>query len=190
MLPLVALVVQLAGSIGTPDSAWQAITGEGVWRAAAAVDSVYIDRLVPAASVSGGDFTAYLMARLGVRRLPPDFRYRVAVDSAQIRIGGRVSDLPAEAREALHPLVTWLAPEAWLEAQVELLPAGREAVRFHLRSASVEGVPVPEAVLAPVMAAVGQQYPALTRTGRDLLVQIPPGAGMRLMAGGVLLIGP
>ncbi len=166
------------------------ITAEGVYRASAAVDSVYIDRLLPAATVSGGDFTAYLMARLGIRRLPPDFRYRVAVAGSQIRIGGRVSELPAEARAALNPLVVWLAPEAWLEAQVELVPAGREAVRFHLRSASVEGIPVPEPVLASVMAGVGEQYPALTKTGRDLLVQIPPGAAMRLVDGGVTLVGP
>jgi hypothetical protein len=190
MLPIVALAVQLAGPIGVLDSAWQAITDEGVFRASAVVDSVYIDRLLPAAAVSGGDFTAYLMARLGIRGLPPDFRYRVAVDSTQIRIGGRVSDLPGEARAALHPLVTWLAPEAWLEAQVALWPAGREAVRFHLRSVSVEGIPVPEAVLAPVLAGVGAQYPALTKTGRDLLVQIPPGAAMRLVPGGVVLVGP
>lgn len=190
MFRVFAFVLQLAGPIGVPDSSWQAITGEGVLRASAVVDSVYIDRLLPAATVSGGDFTAYLMARLGIRRLPPDFHYRVAVDSTQIRIGGRVSELPAEARAALHPLVTWLAPEAWLEAQVELLPAGREAVRFRLRSARVKGMPIPEAVLAPVLAGVGEQYPALTRTGRDLLVQIPPGAAMRLVPGGVELIGP
>jgi hypothetical protein len=41
-----------------------------------------------------------------------------------------------------------------------------------------------------MLAEVGRQYPALTSTGRDLLIQIPPGAGMTLSNGTVELIGP
>jgi hypothetical protein len=151
---------------------------------------VYVDRLLPSALVDGGDFTAYLMARLGVRTLPADFGYRVTVDSTLIRIGGRIADLPAEARQALAQLVLVLPPETHLEAQVELLPAGREAVRFHLRGATVHGVAVPEALLAPLMSDIGRRYPALTATGRDLYVQVPPGARMQLVSSGVLLTGP
>lgn len=180
-----------AAQTGTADQvAWAPISSAGVEHASALVDSVYVDRLLPRAVVPGGDFTAYLMARLGIRALPPDFGFRVAIDTALIRIGGRISDLPAEARQALSQLVLMLPAQTRLEAQVELLPAGREAVRFHLRSATVDGIAIPEMLLASLMSSVGKQYPALTETGRDLYVQIPSGSGVKLLPGAVLLIGP
>lgn len=172
------------------DTTARVIAAGGVLRASALVDSVYVDRRLPRATVDGGDFTAYLMARLGVRQLPPDFGYRVRIDTTGIRIAGRIADLPAEARRALAQLVMVLPQDTRLEAQVELLPAGREAVRFHLRGATVQGIPVPEALLAPIMAGIGRQYPALTPSGRDLYVQVPDGASMALIPGGVLLVGP
>jgi hypothetical protein len=140
--------------------------------------------------VDGGDFTAYLMARLGAHGIPPEFRYRVRVDTTLIRLGGRIGDLPAEAQRALAQLVLVLPPATRLEAQVSLLPAGREAVRFHLSGATVQGIPVPETFLQPLMAGVGKQYPALTETGRDLLVQVPAGGKMALVSGGVRLTAP
>ena len=173
-----------------PDTASRPITPVGVLRASALVDSVFVDRNLPKASVDGGDLVAYLMARLGIRELPSDFGYRVIVDSTLIHIGGRIADLPSEARLALSQLVMVLPPETRLEAQVELAPAGREAVRFHLRSATVRGIPVPEAFLAPILADIGHQYPALTATGRDLYVQVPSGASIRLVPGHIELTGP
>lgn len=172
------------------ETAWKPIAGAGVLRASATVDSVYIDRLLPSATVDGGDFAAYLMARLGLRPFPDDFHFRVVVDTALIRIGGRIRDLPAEAHRALAQVVMLLPPDTELEALVELHRAGREAVRFHLASAKLNGIPVPETFLQPVLSSVGRQYPALTESGRDLLVQIPDGATMRLEEGGVRLTGP
>lgn len=179
-----------AAQMSAEGEEWAAITAAGVSRASALVDSVLVDRLRPQATVAGGDFSSYLMARLGMRVLPPDFGFKVAIDSSLIRIGGRISDLPAEARQALSQLVLMLPAQTRLEAQVELLPAGREAVRFHLRSATVDGIAIPEILLASLMGSVGRQYPALTETGRDLYVQIPTGAGVRLVSGAVLLTGP
>ena len=172
------------------DSSARPITPDGVVRASALVDSVFVDRLLPRATVDGGDFTAYLMARLGVRNLPPDFRYGVTVDTALIRIGGRMADLPRQAQIALAQLVLLLPPETRLEAQVQLRPAGKEAVLFHLLGATIGGIPVPEPFLAPVLSDIGRQYPALTATGRDLYVQIPAGAAIRLVDGGVSITGP
>lgn len=169
---------------------WSTITGPGVVRASALVDSVYVDRQLPEAAVGAGDFAAYLMARLGMRTIPPDFGFRVAIDTALIRIRGTIEDLPAEARQALSQLVLLLPAQTRLEARVALLPAGREAIRFHLQEAAVDGVAIPELLLAPLMGSVGRQYPALTATGRDLYVQIPAGAGVRLTPGAVLLTGP
>lgn len=172
------------------DSSWKAIATEGVPRASAIVDSVFVDHRLKQATVDGGDFTAYLMARLGILTLPPDFGFRVLTDSSMIRIGGRISDLPAQARQALAQLVMVMPPSTRLEAQVTLISAGRQAMRFHLNGATVQGIPVPETVLNSVMRNVGQQYPALTETGRDLFVQVPAGGRMTLVPGAVSLTAP
>ena len=187
---LLALAAAPLAAQTAPDSAARPIAAAGVFRAAALVDSVYLDRQRDTATIDAGDFTAYLMARLGLRYIPPDFGFTVTADTLQLRIGGRIADLPAEARQALAQLVYLLPPDSRLEGQVVLLPAGREAVRFHLQGASVRGIPVPETFLALLMADIGRKYPALTDTGRDLFVQVPPGAGMRLVDGGVSLRGP
>lgn len=172
------------------DTGPRRIAPEGVVRASALVDSVFVDRQLPRATVDGGDFAAYLMARLGARDLPPDFAFTVEIDTALIRIGGRIADLPTEARQALSQLVLLLPPDTRLEAQIELAAAGNEAVRFHLRTISVGGVPIPETFLIPLMADIGRQYPALTASGRDLYVQVPAGAKMHLIPGAVTLAGP
>jgi hypothetical protein len=187
-----SLALAPATAIGQTDSAPgpQRIAPEGVYRASALVDSVFIDRLLPHATVGGGDFAAYLMSRLGARNLPPDFAFTVEIDSALIHIAGRIADLPPDARQALSQLVLLLPADTRLEAQIELAPAGREAVRFHLRTITVQGVPIPEAFLAPLMADIGRQYPVLTATGRELYVQIPAGATVMLIPGAVTLNGP
>lgn len=191
-LAAIALLV-MAPAVTTaqePDSTWKIIRPEGVFRASALVDSVYVDRQLPMATVDGGDFAAYLMARLGATNLPPDFNYRVATDSSQIRLGGKLSDLPPEARRALSQLMMLFSPDSRLEARITLHGAGKEAVRFHLDGVSIRGIPVPESILQPVLTNVGRQYPALTATGRDLYVQVPARATMQLIAGGVRLTGP
>ena len=190
LLCLLALAGRPVPLPAQSDTAARAITPAGVFRASALVDSVFVDRQLRRAIVDGGDFAAYLMARLGARALPPDFGYRVTVDTTLLRIAGRIADLPPEARRALAGLVMVLPPDTRLEARIELLPAGPEAARFRLRGATVQGIPVPEAFLAGMLAEVGRQYPALTPTGRDLLVQIPAGASMILLPGAVELIGP
>ncbi len=191
-LTLMSLTLAAGTAAAQTDSAAgpRRIAPEGVYRASALVDSVFIDRLLPRAVVDGGDFAAYLMARLGARDLPPDFAFTVEIDTALIRIAGRIADLPPEARTALSQLVLLLPPDTRLEAQIELAQAGREAVRFHLRTITVQGVPIPETFLIAVMAEIGRQYPALTATGRDLYVQMPPGATMALIPGAVALNGP
>ena len=192
-LSLILSFLLLAAPLTAQTSAAPAarpISSAGVPRAAALVDSVYLDRLLPSAVVDGGDFTAYLMARLGVGALPPDFAFTVMMDTALIRMGGRISDLPAEARRSLSQLLMMLPADSRLEAQISLHRAGPEAVRFHLQGATVRGIQVPDAFLGPVMASIGKQYPALTETGRDLFVRIPLGAGMALEPGGVVLTGP
>jgi hypothetical protein len=166
------------------------ITAAGVNRASAAVDSVFVDRSVPQTTVDAGDFTAYLMARLGVTPLPPDLGLRVAVDDSLLRLGGRLADLPSEARRQLSRLTLLVPLDTRIEARVGLLRAGRDGMRFHLQGISLGGVPVPELFVDPVFRGIGSRYPALTDTGRDLLVTLPEGGTMRLVRGGVFLKGP
>lgn len=193
--PLLALLLA-AAPLGAqapappPDSAWQEITAAGVFRASATVESVYIDRHLRTARVEGGDLAAYLMARLGLRQFPDTFGFRVQVDTLRIRLVGTYGQLPPEARRALESPFFRLAPETELEARVELFPAGPIAVRFHLAEARLNGTPLPEMVLSPLLAGVGRQYPELTASGRDLFIQVPEGALMRLEPGGVRLTGP
>jgi hypothetical protein len=190
-LLLAIMLVAPAASAQTDTTASpHPIAPEGVLRASALVDSVFVDRQLAKATVDGGDFAAYLLARLGARNLPPDFAFTVAIDSSLILIAGRIADLPPEARQALSQLVLLLPPDTRLEARIELAQAGREAVRFHLRTIAVQGVPIPEAFLAPLLADIGRQYPVLTASGRDLYVQVPDGATMTLIPGAVQLIGP
>jgi hypothetical protein len=161
------------------------LSNAGVYRAAALVDSVYIDRLNHEAFVEGGDFASYLVARLGVRPVPDNLAIDVAVDTGAVTLSSRVQDLPEAVRAQLGPALMFLDPSSVIAADVSLVRARVGVVRFHLRSLIVNGVALPEAILAPLMAQVGASYPALTSTGRDLLVAIPDDGTMRLAAGGV-----
>jgi hypothetical protein len=154
------------------------------------VDSVFIDRLIPRATSAAGDFASHLMARLGVVPIPADLRFRVMVDSQRILLRGRSMDLPAAARAELGGFLQMVPPEAVIEAEVTLLPVGLRGVRFHLRTVYIDGVPVPDFILQSVMTEVGRRYPALTSTGRDLVVQIPERARIVLTPAGVDLLGP
>ncbi|HEX9055296.1 MAG TPA: hypothetical protein VF830_10360 [Gemmatimonadales bacterium] len=161
------------------------LSNAGVYRAAALVDSVYVDRLNHEAFVEGGDFASYLVARLGVRPVPDNLAIDVTVDTGAVTLSSRVQDLPEAVRAQLGPALMFLDPSSVIAADVSLVRARVGVVRFHLRNLIVNGVALPEAILAPLMAQVGANYPALTSTGRDLLVAIPDDGTMRLAAGGV-----
>ncbi|MGH7590471.1 MAG: hypothetical protein ACREL2_03450 [Gemmatimonadales bacterium] len=183
-------VVLLAAAPLAAQGGADSMTNAGVVRAAATVDSVFLARVLPADSVSAGDWAAYLMARLGVKPIPPDLHLKVRIDSATIHIFGRIADLPGDARMQLGPLLSFLDTSTTIDAWASLLPAGPTAVRFRLDSAALGGIGVPEVVLGPVLANVGVRYPMLTRTGRDLFVETPPYGKVELASTGVRLIAP
>ncbi len=161
------------------------LSSAGVYRAAALVDSVYVDRVHRQAFVEGGDFASYLVARLGVRPVPDNLAIDIGVDTGAVRLSGQVQELPPAVRAALGPALMFLDPASVVTADVSLLRHQPGVMRFHLRSLLVNGVPLPEGLLVPLMAEVGARYKALTRTGRDLLVAIPEDGTMRLEQGGV-----
>ena len=187
---LVGGAAALAGRATAQETAFDSVTAGGVFRASAVVDSVFVDRLSPEGFVTAGDWAAYLMARLGVIPIPPDLRIRVVSDTQRIQLSSRLGDLPYEARRALGPLVGMLPPETVIAGDITLSRAAREVVRFHLETVRVNGIPVPEPLVYSALVEVGRQYPALTRTGRDLFVEIPTDAVVALMDGRVRLATP
>ncbi|HEX9730144.1 MAG TPA: hypothetical protein VGA37_16740 [Gemmatimonadales bacterium] len=173
-----------------PELAGDELSNLGVAYASALVDSVFVDRTRDSAWVRAGDFASYLMARLNIDPIPTDLRFRVVIDGERIRMHGRIADLPLEARAALGPLLGMFPLGTRVAGVIDLSVAAREVVRFHLASVEVNGVPLPEGVVGGVMFQVGKDYPALSRTGRDLFVQVPTDAQIVLVPGGVVLRGP
>ena len=163
------------------------ISRAGVARAQAVVDSVFLDRKALEGTIEGGDWASYLMARLGVEPIPENTEILIAVDSTHIVLSGRLQDLPQEARAMIGPLAALVDSSTVLAADIALLPAAQGLSHFRLQGVSVGGFPVPEIVLRSMLLDVGEHYPALTKTGRDLYVEIPTDGRVRLIPGAVRL---
>ncbi len=166
------------------------LSNEGVLRAASQVDSVFLDRKKPEALIDGGDWASYLLARLGAGPIPDSLGIAIGIDSTHIEVSGRLADLPPETRALLGPLVAQVDPSTVIIADVIQERTGPEVVRFWLRGLSINGFPFPEFLLAPMMASVGRKYPALTKTGRDLYVQVPPDGQFSVSKEGVTISAP
>jgi len=171
-----------------PDSLRGLLSNEGVIRATAEVDSVFVARLKPSASIGGGDWASYLLARLGAGIIPDSLGILVEVDTARIQVRGRLQDLPQETRDLLGPVASMVDSSTVIVAHVLMQRTGPQVVRFWLRGITVNGFAFPEFLLGSMMASIGRQYPALTSSGRDLYVQVPPDAVVAL-GPGVIRIG-
>lgn len=169
-----------------PDS----VTPAGVVRAASVVDAVFVDRTQAEGLVAVGDWASYLMARLGIIPIPPDLRIRVTGDTSRVIMASRLGDLPWEARRALGPLLRMFPPETDVAGEISLTRVAREVVRFRLETVRVNGVPLPDPLVQSALFDVGRQYPALTKSGRDLFVEVPRDALVALEPGRVRLMGP
>ena len=159
----------------------------GVARAQAVVDSVFLDRHIGQGYVEAGDWASYLMARLGVDPLPENTAIAIRVDSAGVEFSGRLQDLPAEARAMLGPLAALVDSSTVLTALVVQLPSAKGIVHYRLERIQVGGFPIPETILRYMLFDVGDRYPALTKSGRDLFVQIPPDGQVTLVPGAIRL---
>ena len=166
------------------------LSNDGVVRAASQVDSVFVDRTKQSALIDGGDWASYLLARLGAGPIPDRLGIAIGIDSTHLAVSGRLADLPPETRALLGPLASQIDPNTVIIASVIVQRTGPEVVRFWLRSLTVNGFPFPEFLMAPMMASVGRHYPALTRSGRDLYVQVPPDGRFALSEGGVVIAVP
>ncbi|HEV8600025.1 MAG TPA: hypothetical protein VGQ69_11740 [Gemmatimonadales bacterium] len=166
------------------------ISRAGVARAQAVVDSVFLDRKATEGSIEGGDWASYLMARLGVEPIPESTEIQIMVDSQRIVLSGRIQDLPEAARAMIGPLAALVDSSTVLAADIALLPAAQGLSHFRLEGVSIGGFPVPEVILRSMLLDVGEHYPALTKTGRDLYVEIPPDGRVTLIPGAVRLTAP
>jgi hypothetical protein len=101
-----------------------------------------------------------------------------------------MSDLNAETRAALGPIVAMLPPDTEIAGEITLRRPNREVVQFYLDGVKVNGVPIPDGFVAATMLEVGKQYPALSKSGRSLYVQVPLDAQVYILPGTVRLIGP
>jgi hypothetical protein len=183
-------LAQIPATLGTPvDPAlrWSPISMSAIPQVAGKVDSVFIDRKLREHTVSGGDWVSYMAARLGALPIPESTGIRVAVDSTRIVVDGRIMDLPPETRVLFGPMMMLVDTSTTLRAEVIVGPSGPGVVRFVLATIIVNGFPIPESILAPFLLRVGQRYPVLTKTGRELLVAIPPDGKVSLRQDGVRL---
>jgi len=154
---------------------------EGVLRANAVVDSVFVSRLARRGEIAPGDFGAYLLARLGVEPFPEDLAWRIQADSGLIVIRGRFKDIPEESRKLFGNLLMFVDSTTTLVAEVRPGPAGPGLARFRLDRVLVNGVAVPEFLLISIFNSVGRRYPALTESGRDLFLQVPPEGRVQIL---------
>jgi hypothetical protein len=179
----------LLGQSAPPSGAGR-LTREGVVRAQAVVDSVFLDRKSTVGTIEGGDWASYLLVRLGVNPFPDSTEFLVAVDSSHITFSGRIRDLPPDARAMIGPLSALVDSNTVLVADIVQLPANKGLAHFRLRGVSVGGFSVPDLVLHSMLLDIGERYPALTESGRDLYIEIPPDGRVTLVQGGVRLSAP
>lgn len=187
---LLALALGPFASVAPAQVPQDSVTQMGVARASAVVDAVFVDRLIPRGTVGAGDWASYLMARLGIVPIPADVRVRVRSDSNLVRISSRVRDLNAQTRAALGPIAGMMPPDTEIAGDIIVQRPLPEVLQFYLAAVRINGVALPEALVANAMLQVGRDYPALGKSGRSLFVQIPPNADVRFLPGEVLLLGP
>ncbi len=174
MLPLLVLLV--AAPIAAQDNITpngSRITTPGVTRASATVDSVFVDKRSRAGRVDVGDFTAYLLARLGVPPFPDSLAFLVTSDSARIRIRGRLMDFPPSARAELGPIFSFVDSTSSFMAELSMPQRDNGVMRFRLERLLVRDIPLPEFLFLPALNEYARRYPVLTSGGREFLVAIP-----------------
>ncbi|MEO5799218.1 MAG: hypothetical protein ABIZ70_05015 [Gemmatimonadales bacterium] len=166
------------------------ITNAGVARANAAVDSVFVQKKTRIETIDVGDFTGYLLARLGVPRLDDSLKFRVSSDTTRIRIRGRLMDFPAQARAELGPIFSFVDSTAVLVAELSMPQYQDGVMKFRLQRVTVGGTSIPEFFLSPALSEYARRYPVLSGGGRELLVAMPPEGSARLVKNAIELRMP
>jgi hypothetical protein len=174
-----ALRAQATDAPGSP------ITNDGVVRATRAVDAVFLERTRLIDTVDVGDFTSYLIARMGAPPFEEGIAFRVTADSARARITGRLMDFPADTRSELGPIFAFVDSTSTFAAEVELVERAHGIMRWRLVRVTVNGFPIPDFLLVPALREYNRRYPVLGNNGRDFLVAMPPEATAALVTNGL-----
>ncbi len=166
------------------------LTNAGVVRATAQVDSVFIRRVAAAVTIDVGDFAAYLLARVGAPPFPDSTGFRVTADSHLVRISGRLRDFPPEQVKELGPFLLLLDSTSLFVAELAMPQRDSGLIRLRLERILVNGLAIPEVLLAPAIAAYGINYEELSNGGREFLIAMPPRGEARLLGGQISLSLP
>ncbi|MBL0179308.1 MAG: hypothetical protein IPP98_09320 [Gemmatimonadetes bacterium] len=166
------------------------ITTPGVTRASATVDSVFVEKRSTQGRVDVGDFTAYLLARLGVPPFSDSLAFLVTSDSSRIRIRGRLMDFPPEARAELGPIFSFVDSTSSFMAELSMPQRDNGVMRFRLERLLVRDIALPEFLFLPALAEYARRYPVLTAGGREFLVAMPAEARVGIGANVLELVMP
>jgi hypothetical protein len=190
VLLLVLGAAPLAAQDAIPRLPGGRITNAGVARANRAVDSVFVVRTLAADTIEIGDFAGYLLARLGVPPFGDSLKFAVTADTMRARITGRLMDFPVEARSELGPIFTFIDSTSVFSVDISMPQHSDRLMRFRLERATLRGIPIPDLLLDPALTEYARRYPVLSGGGRELLVEMPPGATARLVINGVAIYLP
>lgn len=190
VLAIVVVPLVAAAQDATSALPGSSITNEGVFRADSAVNAVFLERTRLTDTVDVGDFTAYLIARMGAPPFEAGLAFRVTADSARARIAGRLMDFPADTRSELGPIFAFVDSLAPFVAEVGLVERANGIMRWRLMRVTVNGWPIPDFLLTPALRDYNRRYPVLGNNGRDFLVAMPPEATVALVRDGLELRMP
>ncbi len=190
ILPALLFTAPLGAQNAAPRPPGGRITNAGVARANRAVDSVFIIRKLSGDTIEIGDFAGYLLARLGVPPFGDSLNFVVTSDTVRVRITGRLMDFPLEARAELGPIFTFIDSTSVFSVDISMPQFSDRLMRFRLERATVRGIPIPDMLLTPALDEYARRYPVLAGGGRELLVEMPPGATARLLANGIAIYLP
>jgi hypothetical protein len=174
----------------TPEPGGSRISNAGVLRADSAVEAVFLVRSRLVDTVDIGDFASHLLARLGVPPFEDSLAFQVASDTARVRIGGRLKDFPAVARDELSGIFFFLDSLTPFEAEISMPERDGGLMRFRLERVRVGGFPIPDMLMIPALREYDRRYPVLASGGRELMVAMPPEATAALVEDGIELRMP
>ena len=167
------------------------LSNAGVVRAGSATDSVFVARTRSVDTINIGDFTSYLMAKLGNTNLYDSLEFKVTADSSHVRIAGRLKDFPAEFRTDLAPVFAFLDSNSVFVVELSMPQADSGIMVFRLERLSVRGLAIPDLLVLAALSSYRAKYPdKLSAGGKEFHVQIPREARAKLTKDAIILRMP
>jgi hypothetical protein len=167
------------------------LSNAGVVRAGSATDSVFVARTRAVDTINIGDFTSYLMAKLGGTNLYDSLEFKVTADTQRVRISGRLMDFPAEFRTELAPAFAFLDSNSVFVVEISMPQADNGIMVFRLERLTVRGLAIPDLLVLAALSSYRAKYPdKLSAGGKEFHVQIPREARAKLVKDAIILRMP